>query len=142
MHIESDALVGNTLKGLAAAWHEFEGKRSPEPIHVWLYLSELGAVQLHTLDGLVISEGPVYEAYDMAEHGRVVLEQTGPAVLSGRIGERILNVSELAQSPPDMKVGVVLHMKGAAVGIAELGDELVFAEWPSTEWSVQGVSLI
>ena len=41
-----------------------------------------------------------------------------------------------------MKVGVVLHMDGAAVGIADLGDELVVAEWPSAGWSAQGVSLI
>lgn len=142
VHIESRALVGNTLDGLAAAWHESEGERSPEPVHLWLYLSELGAVELHTLNGLVISASPVSEAYDMAEHGRVVLDQTGPAALSGRVGERILSISELTQSPPEVKVGVVLHMEGAAVGIADLGDELVVAEWPSAGWSAQGVSLI
>ena len=142
MHIESGALVGNTFDDLAASWHEFEGRRSSKPIHLWLYLSELGGVQLHTLNGLVISTRPVHAAYDMAEHGRVVVERKGPAVLSERVGERILQISDLAQAPPGAKVGVVLHMEGGAVGIADLGDELVVTEWPSRTWSAQGVFLI
>ena len=143
MHIESSALAGKTLEGVVAAWHEYEGQRSPAPVHIWLCLSDLGAVRLHTLNGLVITASPVYEPYDMAEYGQVVLDdRTAPLVLSGRVGERILSVSELAQSPPDARVGVVLYLDGAAVGIADLGDELVVAEWPSAEWSDQGVSVI
>lgn len=139
--IDPETFVGRMLMSVSSSWHEFEGQRSTEPIHVWLSFDGLGTLQLHTVSGLVITTDNPYEPYDMAEHGRVIVEPSGPAALTERVGERIEAVSRLNQSPPDMAVGVLLDFRGGSVGIADLEDELVVAAWPADAWRRWNVSV-
>ena len=77
----------------------------------------------------------------MGEHGRIVLERRAPTALSNRVGERIESVSRLFQDPPGAIVGMLLNFRDHSVGIADLGDELVVAEWSAVDWSRCGVSI-
>lgn len=140
--IDPEAIVGQTLNGVSSSWHEFEGRRSAEPVHVWLHLDGLGTLRLHTLNGLVISPDAVHEPYEMGEHGRILVEPSGPSPLIEHVGERIEAVSRLAQTtPPGTAAGLVLDFQGGSVGIADLGDELVVAPWPAADWKRWNVSL-
>jgi hypothetical protein len=138
---EPEAIVGHTLAGVSSSWHEFEGSRSAEPVHVWLRLDGLGTLRLHTLNGLVITPDDVGEPYDMGEHGRLLVEESGPSALIERVGERVEGVSRLDQAPPGASVGMVLHFQRASVGIADLGDDLVVATWPADDWARRNVSI-
>jgi hypothetical protein len=107
---------------------------------LWLSVDGLGTLRLHTLDGLVITRDDVSAPYDLGEHGRVVVEPSGPAPLMERVGEPIEAVSRLEQFPPGASVGVLLDFPGGSVGLADLGDELVVASWPADVWPRLGVS--
>ena len=139
--MDPKALVGHTLAGVSSSWHEIEGRRSAQPVHVWLSLDGLANLWLHTLNGLVITPGDVYETYDMEEHGRILVGEAGPTALIEHVGERVEAVSRLQQSPPGATVGIVLHFQRASVGIADLGDELIVATWPADDWERSNVSL-
>ena len=139
--IEPEATVGHTLAGVSSSWHEFEGRRSAEPVHVWLRLDGLGTLRLHTLNGLVMTPDGVDEPYDMGEHGRLLVNESGPSALIERVGERVDGVSRLVQYPPGASVGMVLHFQRGSVGIADLGDELVVATWPADDWARRNVSI-
>lgn len=141
MSIELKSIVGHTLVGVSSSWHEFEGRRSAEPVHVWLFLDGLGNLRLHTLNGLVITADDVDEPYDMGEHGRLLVEESGPTALMERVGERVEAVSRLDQSPPGATVGIVLHFQRGSVGIADLGDDLIVATWPADNWERRNVSM-
>lgn len=141
MSIDPEAFIGRTLVSVSSAWHEFEGQRGAVPVHIWLSVDGLGTLQLHTLNGLVISTDSPYEPYEMVEHGRVLVEPSGPAVLLERVGERIEAVSRLTQSPPGMTVGLLLAFRAGSVGLADLGDELIVAAWPAEEWRRWNVSV-
>jgi hypothetical protein len=138
--VEPEAMVGRSLTAVSSSWHELEGHRSKEPVHLWLSVDGLGTLRLHTLDGLVITRDAVSAPYDLGEHGRVVVEPSGPAPLMERVGEPIEAVSRLEQFPPGASVGVLLDFPGGSVGIADLGDELVVASWPADVWPRLGVS--
>ena len=133
-------MVGHTLAAVSSSWHEFEGVRSAEPTHLWLSLDGLGTLRLHTLNGLVITLDDVDQPYDIGEHGRMLVESSGPTPLIEHVGERIEAVALLDQSPPGMTAGIVLKLQGGSVGIADLGDELVVAPWPADDWSQWNVS--
>ena len=81
-----------------------------------------GALALH-------AEEP-YPAYDMQQHGRVLVVDERPPVLAAHVGELIESVSHLDQDPPGMRVGVVLAFPTGAVGITNLADSLVAGVWP------------
>lgn len=132
--IEPEAIVGDTLAGVSSSWHELEGRRTEEPVHVWLCLAGLGNLRLSTLNGLIITSVDVHEPYDMGVYGRVLVDRSGPGALIERVGERVEGVSRLEQSPPGSSVGMVLHFQRGSVGIADLGDELVVATWPG-DWA-------
>ncbi|WP_157537513.1 hypothetical protein [Nocardioides sp. Root190] len=142
MDIDPESFVGRTLTGMSSSWHEFEGSRSPEPVHLWLFVDGLGSLRFHTRDGLVITRDGPHVAYDMGEHGRVVVEPSGPQALLERVGERIRSVARLHASPPGMTAGVLLEFSGGSVGIADVGDELVVASWPDETWSSRDVSVL
>ena len=72
MPLDSDVLVGQTLTGVSASWHEFKGRRRAEPVHVWVHLDGLGTLRLHTLNGLVVSLDDVDESCDMGEYGLIL----------------------------------------------------------------------
>lgn len=134
-------LVGQRLLAVTSAVHEFDGRRSEEPVHLWLHLDGLGAVQCHTAGSgalLLHAEEP-YTAYDMQEHGRVFVVDGGPPALAAQVGERIESASRLWQDPPGMTVGVSLAFPTGAVGVANLSDSLVVGAWPEA-FTGQGVS--
>jgi hypothetical protein len=139
--IEPEALIGHTLMGVSSSWHEFEGRRCAQPVHVWLSFDGLGTLRLHTLNGLVIGSGDVYEPYDMGEHGRMLVEESSPTSLVDRVGDHVETVSRLYQAPPGATVGMVLHFQGGSVGMADLGDDLVVATWPAAIRPRQNVSV-
>lgn len=139
--LDPEALTGHVLTDVTSSWHEFEGMRSTEPVHVWLSFKELGTLRLHTLNGLAITVNEVGASADMGEYGRIVMERGAPPALSNRVGERIESVSRLFQQPPGAPVGMVLHFRHHSVGIADLGDELTVADWPAADWSSRGVSI-
>jgi hypothetical protein len=139
--LDPEALTGHVLTDVTSSWHEFEGKRSTAPGHVWLSLEELGTLRLRTLNGLMITVDEVDTSVDMGEYGRIVVERDVPTALSSRLGERIESVSRLFQQPPGATVGMLLHFRHHSVGIADLGDELVVAKWPAADWSSWGVSI-
>ena len=139
--MDPKSLVGHTLDGVSSSWHEFEGRRSAQPVHVWLSLDGLANLRLHTLNGLVITPGDVDEPYDMEEYGRLLVEESGPTALIERVGERVEAMSRLHQSPPGATVGIVLHFQRGSVGIADLGDDLIVAPWPADDWERSNVSL-
>ncbi|WP_460629660.1 hypothetical protein [Intrasporangium mesophilum] len=141
MAIDAEAMIGHTLAGVSSSWHEFEGRRSAGPVHVWLRLDGVGALRLHTLNGLVITPDDVDVPCAMGDYGRMLVESSGPTPLIERLGEPIEAVTRLDQSPPGMTVGVVLQFAGGSVGIADLGDELVVAPWPADDWSRWNVSV-
>jgi hypothetical protein len=134
MTVEPEELAGMLL-GVTASWHEQEGARSSEPVHVWISVERVGTVRLHTPgDGtLEIAVGDPYDPYDMQECGGVSVGE-GPDALVERVGQRIEDVSRLRQDPPGMEVGIVLHFREGPVGIANLGDELVIDRWPGDTW--------
>ena len=77
----------------------------------------------------------------MDEYGSVEVERESPQVLADRVGGRIVRVSRLDQTPPGAEVGFVLHFdQGGSVGIANLGDELEVATWPTPMWAEVGVA--
>jgi hypothetical protein len=139
--LDPEALTGHVLTDVTGSWHEFEGKRSTEPVNVWLSLEELGTLRLHTLNGLVITLDEVDASVDIGEYGRIVEQRGVPTALSSRLGERIESVSRLFQQPLGTTVGMLLHFPHHSVGIADLGDELVVAEWSAPDWSRWGVSI-
>lgn len=141
VNIEPEAIVGHTLIGVSSSWHEFEGRRSAEPVHLWLSFDGLGTLRLHSLNGLMITSDDVYDPDDMGEHGRILVEQSGPTSLVERVGEHVERVSRLDQAPPGASVGIVLHFPGGSVGIADLGDDLVVTTWPADSWAREGVSV-
>lgn len=134
-------MVGQTLDGVSSSWHEIEGHRSAEPVHVWLHLDGLGTVRLYALNGLVLSKEAVHGPYEMGEHGRILVEPSGPLPLTEHVGERIEAVSQLVQAPSGIEVGLVLTFQRGSVGIADLGDELAVARWTDAAWSQQNVSI-
>ena len=125
-------LVGQRLVALTAAVHEFDGQRNDEPVHLWLHLDGLGAVQCHTSGSgaLVLHAQEPYPAYDMQEYGRVLVVNAGPPALAVHLSERMESTTRLWQEPPGMTVGVALAFPAGAVGVANLGDSLVIATWP------------
>ena len=139
--IDPEALAGLTLVSVSSSWHEYAGERSADPVHVWITVSEIGTLQLHTMSGLVITVEPEGTPVDMQEYGRIVMERNAPPALSRWVDQRIERVSRLRQSPPDAAVGMVLHFRDGSVGIADLGDELVIAGWPAPEWERWGVAV-
>lgn len=142
VNIDPQAMVGQTLDGVSSSWHEFEGRRSAEPGHVWLHFDGLGTVRLSTRNGLVVSRDAVYEPCEMGEYGRVLVEPSGPSPLIEHVGERIEAVSRLYQAPPGMEVGLVLAFQAGAVGIADLCDEFAVVPWPDAAWSHWNVSVL
>ena len=136
MTIEPEALVGQSLLEVTSSWHEHHGKRSPDPVHLWLSVSQLGTLRLHTAgDGsLEIAVAQPYDPYDMKESGRVTVERIAPESLRKWLGQRIGAVSTPRQDPPGMKVGLVLYFHHGSVGLANLGDEFVIHAWPATTW--------
>lgn len=141
MRLAPEALAGHVLGDVTSSWHELDGRRSAEPVHVWLSVEELGTLRLHTLNGLVITLDEVDDSVEMAEYGRIVVERGAPTALNSRLGERIERVSRLVQQPPGATVGMLLHFRHHAVGIADLGDVLMVAEWSAADWSSWGLSI-
>ena len=77
----------------------------------------------------------------MAENRRVVVEPGGgPASLVAAVGGRLGYAQRLWQQPPGVFVGRLLQFESVAIGIANLGDELVVKEWPDADWQQWGVS--
>ena len=138
--IDPEALASRTLMSVSSSWHEYAGERSADPVHVWITLSGIGTLQLHTLSGLVIVERPEGTPVDMQEYGRIVVEPGTPPALNRWAGQHIERVSRLRQTPPDMTVGMVLHFRDGSVAMADLGDDLVVADWPAPEWEQAGVA--
>ncbi|WP_404348674.1 hypothetical protein LG324_13520 [Phycicoccus jejuensis] len=146
MQIAPDALVGHRLEAVTTQWHEFEGARRPEPVHVWLTVQDVGVVKLHTLDGLLLLLEQTAESavVEMGEHGRLVLERGGPRPLAERVGETIRAVEPLEQFSRGKAIGVVgvlLGFEAGHVGIGDLGDELTVERWPGrwAAWDVRRV---
>lgn len=136
MHCES--LAGHSPVDVNSSWHEFACKCSARPAHVWLTVSGVGTVRLHTLNGLQILNEPVHSSHDMNEYGQIVAEATALAALRRWLGHRIDHVSLLHQGPPNATVGMVLHFHEGSVGIADLGDELIVDEWPGSKLGAAG----
>jgi hypothetical protein len=139
--IDPEVLARRTLMSVSSSWHEYAGERSVNPVHVWITVSEIGTLQMHTLSGLVITQEPEGTPVDMQEYGRIVVEPRTPSALNQWVGQNIERVSRLRQTPPDVTVGMVLHFRHGSVGIADLGDELVAADWPAPDWALAGVAL-
>jgi hypothetical protein len=119
-----------------------DGVVSPEPVHVWLEFEELGWVRLHTPgDGsLGITQEKPGEAVDMAEFGSIGIQPSTPEALNAFVGSRVDAVASLWQEPPGHAVGWVLFAGDAAVGLANLSDDLTVAAWPSQSWQAANVS--
>lgn len=146
VQIAPDALVGHRLEAVTTQWHEFEGARSPDPVHIWLTVPDVGVVRLHTLDGLLMLLDQTAECavVEMGEHGRLVLERGGPTPLAERVGETICAVEPLEQFSRGKSMGVVgvlLGFEAGRVGIADRGDELTVERWPGrwAAWDVRRV---
>ena len=128
---------------VTTAWFEFDGRRSLEPVHVWLRWHRTGwcVAQTTGAGDLALSKQAPYESYDLQKNGRVVVQPGGgPASLMEAVGARLVSARKLWQEPPGMFMGRLLEFESVTIGIANLGDELVVGAWPHADWPQWGVS--
>ena len=134
-------LVGLRLDAVVSSWHERDGARGQDPIHVWLHWQVQGWCQLHTPGsgdlGLYWQEP--HDSYDMDRYGRVIVEAGGPELVVSACGRRVSAVSRLRRESPGGSVGVVLNFDGYALAAANLGDESSFTVWPDHDWQREGL---
>lgn len=135
-------LTGRRLAGVRVAWHEPAGVRGPLATHVWLLFEDGPPLQLHTPgDGRVaLVEAEPYGSYEMGGGGRVVVEDAAPGFpLTAHLGEEIRAVGSLRAGRRG-DVGLVVRFAGAAVGVANVADELLVLPWPSPRWREMGIA--
>jgi hypothetical protein len=140
--VSSDRLVGAVLRSVTASWHEYDGRRSGEPMHLWLDVDPGGWVQAHCAgDGSLLLTGQApYGSYDMARYGTVVVDPAGvAAAVTGLLGQRIRGVEPLIDQQTGVPLGIVLAFDTAAIGVANVADELLVAAWPSSTWSTRRI---
>lgn len=141
--IEFDALVGQQIDEVVASWYVPDDTGVHDLVHAWIRFRDLGSVQLHTLNGLVLVGGEPPSAYVMPEVPASVQVQVGtPAPLAALVGGVVKETHDLWQDGIDRRVGIVMVTSKGSVAVADVGDDLAIGEWPDpARWAAAGIAM-
>ncbi|MEV1005519.1 hypothetical protein [Nonomuraea sp. NPDC050202] len=129
--ISGDELVSRRLLQVTVSWHAHTSDDQASLVHMWLHMSDLGPVRVHTAPdaSLELTLDQPHNSYDMDEYGQVTV---GPAtedfLMSRFIGQSIRAVHRIIDHRIETEIGLRLELDHGEVRILNLGDDLVITD--------------
>jgi len=140
--VDPESLVGQEIRGVTSSWFlSRTGVRAL--VHTWLTIEQLGNVRIHTQAGIQLNLSEPYDPYEMADLGsRVDVEAGTPSLLQALVGQLITSIQRLIVTKYGYPSGMILTTDVGAVGVADVGDDLVIGPWPDVDlWVRLGMEL-
>ncbi|GAA3667433.1 hypothetical protein GCM10022224_034560 [Nonomuraea antimicrobica] len=129
--ISADEFVSRSLLQVTVSWHTHPSDDQASLVHMWLHMSDLGPVRVHTAPdaSLELTLDQPHDSYDMDEYGQVIV---GPApvdlLMSRFIGQSIRAVHSIIDHRIETEIGLRLKLDHGEARILNLGDELVITD--------------